>query len=114
MTQTLEIIAIQLIAILTFVIALITTNQAHRAWNWPWSLNIPEGANGRWKLDWSIAFFLWGVGINYQIDVVNFDNRPKDSFVIFLFHILMMILTVWVFRLMRHEYHQRRKEGNYE
>lgn len=114
MTQTIEIIAIQLIAVLTFIIALITTGQAHRAWSWPWSLQIPEGANGRWKLDWSIAFFLWGVGIDYQIDVFDFASKPEDSFVVFIFHVLMMLLTVWVFRLMRHEYHQRRKEQDNE
>lgn len=114
MIDNLELITIQSIALLTFLIALITSHQAHRAWNWPWSLQIPEGANGRWKLDWGIALFLWGIGIDYQLQFFHRLIDPQESLAITAFHLLMMSTTILVFKALRHEYHERRKEKHHE
>lgn len=109
MSQYLDLALLQIIATTTLLIALVTSRQAYRAWAWPWRPQIPDGFNGRWKLDWGVAGFLWVIGIDYQVQVV---LRARDNAVTtggLVLHGGLALIALLVTGLIRREHHKQRR-----
>lgn len=109
MSYYLDLAALLIIATTTLLIALVTGRQAYLAWAWPWNPQIPEGMNGRWKLDWGVAGFLGVLGLDYQLQFVAALDNPSASAGMLVLHGGLAVIALLVTGFLRREHHKRRR-----